>query len=101
MIWQETSELGVQVLILVQAPSSTPVLLHSTAAASPPHVIPLKVLVQECALTKLALTRQVTSAPGVQDAIESQLPSKAALVAHSTAAAPPDHVVPSKVEVHE
>jgi hypothetical protein len=60
LIRQNTSDPGVQDAIGSKVPSSTPVLLHSTALAPPLQLVPLKVVVQECALTKLALTRHCT-----------------------------------------
>jgi hypothetical protein len=83
---QNTSELGVQEAIGSQVPSRAPVLLHSTALAPPLQLVPLRAVVQECALTKLALTRHCTLGVAVSQVARAVQPAGLkATVRHSVA----------------
>jgi hypothetical protein len=98
---QNTSELGVQDAIGVNAPSSTPVLLHSTALASPLQLVPLSVVVQECALVKAALTRHWTFDVAVSQVARLAQPAGLKAIARHSVALPPllVHVGPETVLV--
>lgn len=86
---QNMSELGVHVAVGVYTPSSAPVLLHSTALAPPVQLVPLSVVVQEAALTKLALTRHWTFGVAVSHVARSVQPAGLkAIVRHSVALPP-------------